>query len=76
MCLHRPRGSTPTATGRQINYALGKLAGKASLDQNLKVLGIKLLPEKRNLVLQRVVELGDKKHTVTMADRELGHPLE
>ena len=61
----------PRRFGRRRSYALGKLAGKASLDQNLKVLGIKLLPEKRNLVLQRVVELGDKKHTVTIADLPL-----
>jgi D-citramalate synthase len=54
--------------GRRQRYALGKLAGKASLDQNLRSLGIKLLPENRDLLLQRIVELGDKKHAVTPAD--------
>lgn len=54
--------------GRKQRYALGKLAGKASLDQNLRSLGIKLLPRNRDLLLQRIVELGDKKHTVTQAD--------
>ena len=47
------------------------MSGKASLDQNLKALGIKLLPENRDLVLQRIVELGDKKHTVTPEDLPL-----
>jgi D-citramalate synthase len=58
----------PRRFGRKRRYALGKMSGKASLDQNLKALGIKLLPENRALVLQRIVELGDKKHTVTPED--------
>lgn len=58
----------PRRFGRRRAYALGKLAGKASVDQNLKELGIKLAPENRDLVLARIVELGDKKHTVTIAD--------
>src|SRR5262249_10329310 len=37
----------------------------------LKTLGIKLPPEKRDLVLRRIVELGDKKHSVTAADLPL-----
>ncbi len=58
----------PKRFGRRRRYALGKLSGKASLDQNLKALGIKLLPENRDRILQRIVELGDKKHTVTPED--------
>ncbi len=57
--------------GRRASYALGKLAGKASVEQNLRLLGIKLPPASRDLVLQRVVELGDKKHSVTIADLPL-----
>jgi D-citramalate synthase len=57
--------------GRRPRYALGKLAGRASLDQNLRALGINLLPKNRDLVLQRIVELGDKKHTVTLEDLPL-----
>ncbi len=57
--------------GRKQRYALGKLAGKASLDQNLRALGIRLQPENRDLVLKRIVELGDKKHAVTAADLPL-----
>ena len=58
----------PSRFGRRRSYALGKMSGKASLDQNLSALGIKLLPENRDLVLQRIIELGDKKHTVTAGD--------
>jgi D-citramalate synthase len=62
---------SPGRFGRRRRYALGKLAGKASVDQNLKALGIKLPAEKRDLVLRRIVELGDKKHNVTPEDLPL-----
>jgi len=58
----------PDRFGERRRYALGKLSGKASLDHNLKNLGIVLPAEDRELVLQRIVELGDKKHTVVAAD--------
>jgi D-citramalate synthase len=58
----------PRRFGRKRRYALGKMSGKASLDQNLRTLGIELLPENRERVLRRIVELGDKKHTVTAED--------
>ena len=61
----------PRRFGRRRRYALGKLAGRASVDQNLKALGIKLLPENRDRLLERIVELGDKKHTVTAEDLPL-----
>ncbi len=61
----------PKRFGRRQRYALGKLSGKASVDQNLRTLGMSLSPENRDLVLRRVVELGDKKHTVTTADLPL-----
>ena len=79
----RPQASTPTGTpragsttagspperfGRRRRYALGKLSGKASLNQNLKDLGIELPDADRDLVLRRIVELGDKKHTVVPED--------
>lgn len=62
---------SPGRFGRRRRYALGKMAGKASIDQNLKALGIKLPAEKRDLVLRRIVELGDKKHIVTPEDLPL-----
>ncbi len=58
----------PDRFGRRRRYALGKLSGKASLDQNLERLGIELPEEARDLVLKRIVELGDKKHTVVPED--------
>ncbi|MEN8159253.1 MAG: alpha-isopropylmalate synthase regulatory domain-containing protein, partial [Myxococcota bacterium] len=58
----------PKRFGRERRYALGKLSGKASLDQNLARLGIELSAEARDRVLQRIVELGDKKHTVVPED--------
>jgi len=54
--------------GRARRYALGKLAGKASLDHNLQRLGIELPAEHRALVLRRIIELGDKKHVVSPED--------
>ena len=61
----------PKRFGRKQRYALGKLSGKASIEANLKSLGITLQPENRNLVLRRVIELGDKKHTITPEDLPL-----
>jgi D-citramalate synthase len=57
----------PERFGRKRRYALGKLAGGASLGRNLDALGIELSAEAKGLVLQRIKELGDKKHVV-MAD--------
>ncbi|MBM4384423.1 MAG: 2-isopropylmalate synthase [Deltaproteobacteria bacterium] len=58
----------PARFGRQRAYALGKLSGKASIDQNLAKLGIELSTEARDAVLARVVELGDKKRKVMPED--------
>jgi len=58
----------PKRFGQQRRYALGKLSGKASLDHNLRSLGIELRPHDRELVLRRIVELGDKKHAVGAED--------
>jgi len=58
----------PQRFGRSRRYALGKLSGKASVDHNLKALGIELTAENRDLVLQKVIELGDRKHTISQED--------
>ena len=58
----------PKRFGGARRYALGKLSGKASLDHNLEALGIKLPDADRDLVLERIVELGDRKHIVTPDD--------
>lgn len=59
---------SPQRFARERRYALGKLSGKASLDQNLRHLGIELPDADRDLVLRRIIELGDKKHTVVPED--------
>jgi D-citramalate synthase len=58
----------PDRFGQRRRYALGKLSGKASLDPNLRSLGIELPDAAHELVLKRIVELGDKKHTVVPED--------
>jgi D-citramalate synthase len=58
----------PTRFGGARRYALGKMSGKASLDHNLSAMGIALPDEDRDLVLRRIVELGDRKHVVTPED--------
>jgi len=61
----------PDRFRRKRRYALGKLSGKASVDHNLKRLGIELSPAQKKLLLQRIIELGDKKHTVGTQDLPL-----
>jgi D-citramalate synthase len=61
----------PDRFRRKRRYALGKLSGKASVDHNLKRLGIELSPAEKKLLLQRIIELGDKKHTVGTQDLPL-----
>lgn len=58
----------PQRFGRKRSYALGKMAGKASLENNLKELGIELSPENHKKVLERIIVLGDQKKTVTIED--------
>jgi len=58
----------PQRFGRARRYALGKLSGKASVDHNLRALGVELSDEARDTVLQRIIELGDRKHTVVPED--------
>jgi D-citramalate synthase len=58
----------PERFGRRRSYALGKLAGRASLDQNLDQLGIALSADERARLLARVVELGDQKQRVDASD--------
>ena len=58
----------PERFGRQRKYALGKTSGKANIENNLLQLGIQLSDEDLKKVTQRVIELGDRKETVTQAD--------
>ena len=59
---------TPERFGRLRQYALGKTSGKASIQKNLEELGIELSPEAMLKVTKKVVELGDKKKTITKED--------
>lgn len=60
----------PERFGRQRDYALGKLAGKASVEQNLIEMGLAsgLDDEQRAQVLDKVIKLGEKKKSVSPAD--------
>src|SRR5882757_372969 len=58
----------PERFGRQRKYALGKTSGKANIENNLQQLGIRLSDEDLKKVTQRIIELGDRKETVTQAD--------
>ncbi|MBK5966021.1 2-isopropylmalate synthase [Thiocystis minor] len=59
---------SPERFARRRNYALGKLAGKASLAKNLERLDIELSDENQRKVLKRIVELGDSKKSITTED--------
>ncbi|MFD1628567.1 alpha-isopropylmalate synthase regulatory domain-containing protein [Pseudopedobacter beijingensis] len=58
----------PERFGRKRKYALGKTSGKANIEKNLNELGLKLNDEDLRKVTQRVIELGDRKETVTKED--------
>lgn len=58
----------PERFGRKRSYALGKMSGKANIDNNLRELGIQLSESDLNKVTQRVIELGDLKEVVTPED--------
>ena len=58
----------PERFGRKRSYALGKLAGKASISENLKQLGMVLSPELEKILLEKVIELGDTGINVTQED--------
>lgn len=59
---------SPERFARRRKYALGKLAGKASLAKNLERLDISLSEENQRRVLARIIELGDSKKTITVDD--------
>ena len=59
---------TPKRFGRDREYALGKMSGKASIEMNLRQLGIELTDDVKKKLLDRVIELGDNKELVTAED--------
>jgi D-citramalate synthase len=58
----------PERFGRERKYALGKTSGKANIENNLQQLGIRLTDTDLKKVTERVIELGDRKETVTQSD--------
>lgn len=58
----------PERFDRKRTYALGKLAGKASIKKNLDELGIELDTESMRKLTRKINELGDRKEVVTQAD--------
>ena len=58
----------PERFGRSREYALGKMSGKANIEQNLKQLGIHLSDQDMRRVTKRINEMGDKKEHVTIDD--------
>ncbi len=58
----------PERFGRKRHYALGKLAGKASISENLKELGMELSPELEKKLLEKVIEMGDAGLQITKED--------
>ncbi len=58
----------PERFGRSREYALGKMSGKANIEQNLKLLGINLSDQDMRRVTRRINEMGDKKEHVTIDD--------
>lgn len=58
----------PERFGRQRQYALGKMSGKANIEKNLQELGIKLTDADLKKVTAKIIELGDRKESVTRED--------
>ncbi|MBO0932752.1 alpha-isopropylmalate synthase regulatory domain-containing protein [Fibrella aquatilis] len=58
----------PERFGRKRSYALGKMSGKANIENNLRELGIQLSDDDLKKVTDRVIELGDLKEAVTRED--------
>lgn len=58
----------PERFGRSREYALGKMSGKANIEQNLKLLGIHLNDNDMRRVTKRINEMGDKKEHVSIDD--------
>jgi D-citramalate synthase len=58
----------PERFGRIREYALGKMSGKANIRKNMEALGIDMDEQTMRKVTERIIELGDKKETVTQED--------
>jgi len=58
----------PERFDRKKRYALGKLSGRANLEMSLKELDIEISEEEKQVLLQKIIELGDRKEVITTED--------
>ncbi len=58
----------PERFNRKRQYSLGKLSGKSNLEYNLEEIDIELTKTQKKRVLERIIELGDRKETITAGD--------
>lgn len=58
----------PERFDRKRQYSLGKLSGKSNLEYNLEEIDIKLTKKQKKEVLDKIIELGDKKENITVGD--------
>ena len=58
----------PERFNRKRQYSLGKLSGKSNLEYNLEEIDIELTKAQKKRVLERIIELGDRKETITAGD--------
>jgi len=58
----------PERFNRKRQYSLGKLSGKSNLEYNLEEIDIELTKKQKKEVLNRIIELGDRKETITTGD--------
>jgi len=58
----------PERFGRTRKYALGKTSGKANIQKNLEELGLDLDQDTIIKVTNKVIELGDRKESITTED--------
>jgi D-citramalate synthase len=59
---------SPQRFGRKTSYALGKMSGKANIEQNLSELGLELNDEELKQLTAHIIELGDRKEHITRDD--------
>ncbi|GHT19107.1 2-isopropylmalate synthase [Bacteroidia bacterium] len=58
----------PERFGRSRKYALGKMSGKANIKKNLEAMGMEVDEAVMKKIVERVIELGDKKEIITQED--------
>ncbi|MEE9525311.1 MAG: alpha-isopropylmalate synthase regulatory domain-containing protein [Candidatus Woesearchaeota archaeon] len=67
--LYQTKLTAPGRFGKETTrYALGKNVGKASIEMNLKELGIDLTLEQIKTLRDEIAELGQRKEQITQAD--------